>query len=157
MTTVPPTRGAADAGAQVQEALAQVLRWAGRRDIRRRLLGAAAEELSQNDVWLLTLIEANGPVRFSDLADAQGVDKSTITPQVRRLEEHQLIERQPASDRRVSLLTITSRGRQVRHEMATSGADLFNEALQDWSAEDRDAFAALFTRLADQLLGSARR
>lgn len=139
-------------GALVQTALTRVLRWSARRDNRRLLFGQAAEELSQNDVWLLDAVETNGPVRLSDLASWQGVDKSTITPQVRRLEERGLLERRPgASDRRVTLLGITRHGRSVQQRRARTGAALIDALLREWSAADRTAFATLFARFADQL------
>lgn len=156
-TTRPPARPSRasrsdTAGSQVQVALTQVLRWASRRDVRRRLLGPAADDLSQNDVWLLDAIEAGGPVRLSDLAHGQGVDKSTITPQVRRLEERHLVERHPAeNDRRAALLTVTGPGHTVQRKMADTGSDLFQAVLHDWSEEDRRTFAALFTRFAREL------
>jgi len=139
-------------GAHVHLALTRALRWSARRENRRLLFGPAGEELSQNDVWLLDAVESNGPVKLSDLASWQGVDKSTITPQVRRLEERGLLERRSgASDRRVVLLGITRHGRSVQQRRATAGAALIDTLLGAWPAEDRAAFATLFGRFADQL------
>jgi DNA-binding MarR family transcriptional regulator len=139
-------------GALVHIALTRVLRWSARRENRRLLFGQAGEGLSQNDVWLLDAVDSNGPVRLSDLASWQGVDKSTITPQVRRLEARGLLERRSgASDRRVVLLGITRHGRSVQQRRATAGAALIDTLLHAWPAEDRTAFATLFARFADQL------
>jgi DNA-binding MarR family transcriptional regulator len=141
----------------VQAALTRVLRWSARRENRRLLFGQVGEELSPNDVWLLDAVETNGPVRLSDLASWQGVDKSTITPQVRRLEERGLVERRPGgSDRRVALLGITRQGRSVQQRRAAAGAALIDRLLREWPAEDRTAFATLFARFADQLDAQAR-
>jgi DNA-binding MarR family transcriptional regulator len=136
----------------VHVALTRVLRWSARRENRRLLFGSAGQELSPNDVWLLDAVESNGPVRLSDLASWQGVDKSTITPQVRRLEERGLLERRPGlGDRRVVLLGITQHGRSVQQRRATAGAALIDTVLRTWPAEDRTAFASLFAHFADQL------
>jgi DNA-binding MarR family transcriptional regulator len=136
----------------VHTALTRVLRWSARRENRRLLFGPAGEELSQNDVWLLDAVENNGPVKLSDLASWQGVDKSTITPQVRRLEERGLLERRPgSSDRRVALLGITRRGRSLQRRRAAAGAALIDTLLDAWPVEERTAFATLFVRFADQL------
>src|SRR3954452_25570912 len=87
------------AGTEVHEALSRVLRWTSRRANRQRLYGTAAE-LSQNEVGLLDAVAGAGCVRLSDLATWQGVDKSTITPQVRKLEERGLLSRRAdATDR----------------------------------------------------------
>ena len=139
-------------GVTVQAALARVLRWTSRRANRQRLYGAAAQELSQNEVSLLDAVASTGRVRLTDLAAWQGVDKSTITPQVRKLEERGLVVRSDDSaDRRAVLLTITPRGRALQRRRAQAGAALINKLLQEWPAEEREAFAVYFTRFADQL------
>lgn len=139
-------------GAQVNMAVFKVLRWANRGGFRRELLGSAGRDMSPTDTWLLDTIAERGPVRASDLAVWQGVDKSTIVPQIRRLEERQLVARQPdPTDRRAALLTLTPRGRQVRRRISAAGTALVEEIMQDWSDTDRTALAALFSRFVDQL------
>jgi trehalose/maltose hydrolase-like predicted phosphorylase len=44
------------------------MRWAHRSDVRRSMLGAAAQDMSTNDITLLRAITTHGPVRVSDLA-----------------------------------------------------------------------------------------
>jgi DNA-binding MarR family transcriptional regulator len=140
------------AAEQVQEAFTRLMRWAQRGDVRRSLLGAAAQALSTNDVTLLRTIIANGPVRASDLASWQGVDKSTVTPQVRRLEERGLVARQgDPGDRRAALLTATDHGRRQLQEIDAAGVRLFGQAIDGWPAADRRTLAALMQRLVDDL------
>lgn len=142
----------ADAGQRVQEAVTRIVRWANRADTRVALLGGAGRELSTGDVHLLRAVVADGPVRVSDLAGWQGVDKSTISTQVRRLEERGLVSRAPDPvDRRAVLLSATALGRRLRHRMDATGAALFAEHLHDWTDADRTAFAALFERFAREL------
>ncbi len=137
---------------RIQEAMTQIARWIGRPETRTKLLGTAGQELSPIDVELLRTIVANGPVRVSDLAEWQSVDKSTITPQVRRLEQRELVERRPdPADRRAVLLTATTRGRRTCQRMEATGAAVTSSALQDWSQEDQEAFATLFSRFAQDL------
>ena len=139
-------------GSQVQAAVTQVVRWAGRADVRGKLLGTAGRELSVNDVNLLRVIVAYGPVRVSDLAEWQGVDKSTITPQVRRLEERGFVARHPdPADRRAVLLSATAHGRRIRQKMDAAGAAVFDDVLRDWPKDDRLALATLLSRFAQQL------
>ena len=136
----------------MQAALARVLRWTSRRGNRQRLYGSAAQELSQNEVWLLDAVASTGRSRLSDLVAWQGVDKSTITPQVRKLEERGLLRRSADSaDRRAVLLTITPRGRALQKRRAQAGAALIDTVLREWPAEEREAFAVYFARFADQL------
>lgn len=136
----------------IQDAFTKLLRWAHHGDVRRSLLGSAAQTLSPNDITLLRSIARNGPVRASDLAAWQGVDKSTVTPQVRRLEERGLVDRQgDPGDRRAALLTVSRSGRQKLEEINEAGVRLFATALHDWSGRDRHALATLMQRLVDDL------
>ena len=138
---------------QVHDAFTKLLRWAHRGDVRRSLLGAAAQSLSPNDITLLRSIIKHGPVRVSNLASWQGVDKSTVTPQVRRLEEHGLVVRHgDPGDKRAALLTATGQGRQMLQEIDEIGVRLFARALDGWSSADRQALAALMQRLVDELV-----
>ncbi|MEU4426473.1 MarR family transcriptional regulator [Actinoplanes sp. NPDC024001] len=137
---------------RVQEAFTHLMRWAQRGDVRRFLLGAAAPALSTNDITLLRTVATHGPMRASELAAWQGVDKSTITPQVRRLEERRLVARaNDPGDKRAALLTVTEAGRRQLQGVDEQGAHLFGQAMQGWSASDRAAVAALMQRLADGL------
>lgn len=141
-----------DVTGTVQRAVTRVVRWAARPDVRVALLGRAGRELSGNDVHLLRTVVARGPVRASDLAVWQGVDKSTISSQVRRLEERGLVARRPdPADRRAVLFTASAQGRRLRRRMDTAGAAFFGELLRDWSDEDRLAFATLLDRFSRRL------
>lgn len=140
------------ASQEVHEAFTRLMRWAYRGDVRRTLVGAAADSLSVNDITLLRAITTHGPVRISDLAAWQGVDKSTVTPQVRRLEERGLVSRQgDPADRRATLLTLTDPGRQTLRNMDEAGRRLFGQALDSWPDADRRTLAALMQRLAAEL------
>jgi DNA-binding MarR family transcriptional regulator len=109
-------------------------------------------ELSANDAWLLGTIAAAGTMRVSEVARMQGVDKSTISPQLRRLEQRGLLARTTdPSDGRVVLVTATDEGRRWNEELAATGAAVFADALRGWPAEDVAALATLLTRLADHL------
>lgn len=137
---------------QVQEAFTRLLWWAQRGDVRRSLLGAAARTLSTNDITLLRMIITRGPVRISDLASWQGVDKSTVTPQVHRLEQRGVVARHSdPADKRAVLLTATDHGRQSLDEIDKAGVHLFENALDGWSDADRRALATLMQRFADEL------
>jgi DNA-binding MarR family transcriptional regulator len=137
------------AARQIHGAFTQLMRWAHRGDVRRTLLESTAETLSTNDITLLRAITAHGPVRISDLASWQGVDKSTLTPQVRRLEDRDLVARHAdPGDRRASLMTVTDHGRRRLDAMDRAGEDLFERALDGWSDDDRHHLATLMQRLA---------
>lgn len=136
-------------GERINEAMLRIARWVARLETRARLLGDAGHELTPIDVDLLRTIVADGPVRVSDLAELQNVDKSTITPQVRRLERRDLIGRQPdPTDRRAVSLTATARGRRACRRMDANGAAVVSDALHNWSERDRKTLATLLSRFA---------
>jgi DNA-binding MarR family transcriptional regulator len=104
------------------------------------------------EVNVLRTVVASGPLRISELARWQGVDKSTMTPQVRKLEERGLLTRRPdPHDRRGVLVSATPRGRRVRSRMDAAGAAVFDEVLRDWSVADRAALTDLLDRLVAEL------
>jgi DNA-binding MarR family transcriptional regulator len=141
-------------GSLVLDALTDLIRWAQRPDGRVRLLGEAAGLLSPNDVHLLKAIEELGSTRVSDLAVWQAVDKSTITPQIRRLEAHGLIERAgDAADRRSVRLGLSEEGKRVAREMTASGARTVDDVLDTWEIADRKAFEGYLARFVGEIVG----
>jgi len=141
----------AAAAARVHQATARLTWWTSRADVRRRLLGSVGE-LSANDAWLVRAIVAAGTVRVSEAARMQGEDKSTISPQLQRLERLGLLERAAdPSDRRAALLHATEEGRRWQAEFDAAGAGVFAHVLRQWAPEDVAALANLLGRFADQL------
>lgn len=139
-------------GMQVRTGVAELMRWAGRSEIRRELYGAAAAELSPNEATLLEFLAKHGPVRISELAAEQGVDKSTMSPQVRRLEDKGLIGREPdPNDGRAALLATSQKGNELQDSIDAAGAAAFDAILSTWSAEDREALGSMLVRFAGEL------
>jgi DNA-binding MarR family transcriptional regulator len=90
-----------------------------------------------------------GPMRVTALAVWQGVDKSTVTPQVRRLEQAGLVDRSPdPADGRAFRLTLSAKGESVREQVRRSGANVVEEQMATWSEQDRRTFATLLSRFA---------
>ncbi|MPV37635.1 MarR family winged helix-turn-helix transcriptional regulator [Georgenia subflava] len=145
-------------GADLQAAFATVLRWASRAAVQARLW--AHEEtagLTPTDAWLVEALATQGPMRASALAAWQGVDKSTVTPQVRRLERAGLVDRTPdPQDGRAVLLRLSGRGREVRELVRRAGAGVIEEQLSSWDEDDRRTFAVLLARFAAGLAAEGR-
>ena len=77
----------------LERAVPMLVRWFTRSDVKRAMLADAEPALSWTDAWLLGRITDTGPVRLSQLADWQEVDRSTMTTEVRRLENLGLVDR----------------------------------------------------------------
>ena len=89
--------------------------------------------VSPGEFGLLTLIKANDGLTQNELAAAVGLNKSTLTPALQRLEQKGLVERRPIrQDRRYNTLTLSK-----------AGAALYPELLSRVEAHDRSVTANL--------------
>jgi DNA-binding MarR family transcriptional regulator len=78
-----------------------------------RDFASSVGELSPGRVGMLMLIEANPGVPQGRLAEAVGLDRSTMVGVVDGLEERGLIERRRGADRRTNGLWLTRTGRAL--------------------------------------------
>ncbi len=140
-----------EVGATIETALSTILRWTTRADNRRALHDAAGAALSSTDSWLLDYVVTSGPVRMSALAEWLSVDKSTITSEVRRLEQGGLVTReQDASDRRAVLVTATDEGCEAIKRHRASAQQVYSTLVGKWSVDDRAELARLLQRFVDE-------
>lgn len=88
-------------------------------DHRRRFMAIAHElELAPQQIATLKILHERGAIPMSELAGALQCDTSNVTGIVDRLEQRGLAERRSAAnDRRVKLLEMTDRGRQLGREV----------------------------------------
>lgn len=99
---------------------------------------------------LHAIIEAKHGVRGSELAESFGVHKSTISRAIANLEKLGLTERVPDPvDGRAQLLTPTSEAKAKIEAIQERGHIWLADLLEDWSAEERNAFAASLAHLND--------
>ena len=71
----------------------------------------------------LRTLDPDAPLAMSALADTLACDASNVTGVVDKLEARGLIARQGAeNDRRVKMLVVTEKGRQVRRQLLTRAA-----------------------------------
>ena len=111
---------------------------------------AEAARLSPVSAWALIQLDPIHAISQKDLAKRLHCNPSTVVDPTDRLEESGLVERRPrATDRRVNVLTVTPRGRQVRERLIER---LFEppEALDRLSVADQATFRdALLEAVAD--------
>ena len=108
--------------------------------------------LSATDAWLLGRITDTGPVRLSALADWQEVDRSTMTTQVRRLEDQGLVGRAPdPRDGRAVLVRATRSGATRHRRTKETARGVYQDLLADWSADDLERAAMVAARLVETL------
>ncbi|MFE7188446.1 MarR family winged helix-turn-helix transcriptional regulator [Kitasatospora sp. NPDC057541] len=96
---------------------------------------------------LLERLERLGPANVKALADALGVDSSTVTRQVAPLVAAGLVGRvQDPADRRAVRLALTPLGAGRLSEVRAGRAELTRRLVADWPPEEQRAFCALLAR-----------
>lgn len=99
---------------------------------------------------LLVRIGMQGPVGVVKLAELVGRDHSTVSRQVAKLEEIGLVIRQPGQrDQRIREARITDEGQRIIEALSQVRDAIVDEALKDWTMEDKQQLASLMRRLAN--------
>src|SRR5690349_17026065 len=141
---------AGEAAAAMERAVPMLVRWFTRSDVRAAMLADTDPALSATDAWLLGRITDTGPVRLSELADWQEVDRSTMTTQVRRLEEQGLVARAAdPRDGRASLVSATRAGARRHRRTKQTARKIYEELLVDWSEDELRQAARVGARLVE--------
>lgn len=96
---------------------------------------------------VLVLIEANGGLTQSRLAEAVGLDRSTMVPVLDQFERRALVERRRGEDRRTNGLWLTPAGKRylarVKRRIAAHERRMFGAL----SVRERGQLFALLSRL----------
>jgi len=102
--------------------------------------------------WQLVLLGERGSLRISEMAQALNLDISTVSRQLKLLEQRGLVEREAdASDGRVINVGLTEAGREVLDRLVRARLALMEEALADWEPEDVSRLTDLLARFAIDL------
>ena len=104
-------------------------------------------DLDRAAYGILCRIADHGPQRLGALAQAFGLDPSTITRQVQSLEQAALVVRSSdPSDRRASLLDLSEEGQRVLTQTRDLRRQWMQQALGDWSDDEVADFARLLEK-----------
>lgn len=143
LTTLP----AYDEPATAEEAVMVMLMRLGRR-LRQRLPGEVIEYAAIPLLRELLL----GPQRLSTLAAGLELDASTVSRQVRHLEDRGLVGRtSDPDDGRASRIVLSEEGRARLEEGARRRREMVAELLESWTESDREHLRILLGRLAADL------
>jgi DNA-binding MarR family transcriptional regulator len=101
-------------------------------------------EMDRSAYGILCRLVDEGPQRLGTLAQAFGLDPSTITRQVQSLEHTGWVARHAdPSDRRAALLDTTDEGREVLLATRDRRREWLRFALRDWTPQELDEFGRL--------------
>lgn len=98
---------------------------------------AVAHGLQLRDYIILSALDKTTGLTQIELGRVLGLDKTTLTSQLDRLERNGLIERRPdPRDRRARIPVITERGEALRSAAARSADAAERHALRDFDDDD---------------------
>lgn len=131
--------------AAVADNITSLLRTFGR--ARAQLLAAAQHDVEWSAHMILKVLESEGPMRGSALAECLRSDPSTVSRQVAALVKDGLLERRAdPDDGRASLLALTPEADAVLADHEVIRIQHFAHVLDGWSETDLRRFATLLRR-----------
>lgn len=102
--------------------------------------------------WQLVLLGERGSTRISEIASALNLDISTVSRQLKLLEQRGLVAREADPvDGRVINIGLTPAGRAVLDQLVAARLALMEEALSAWEFEDVAKLTELLSRFAFDL------
>jgi DNA-binding MarR family transcriptional regulator len=134
--------------ASPEEAVIGLLMQAGRRLRTRHPL----DQVDPSSLPLAKQLLANEAMRVSDLATCVELDNSTVSRQIKQLEDKGIVERTTdPDDGRASLVRLTEHGRETVIAGFRRRFERIKTALEPWTDADRAQLQSLLTRLAADL------
>jgi len=151
-----PRAGAAGVGESavdvIQRSLGTLLRLSASRKVHAVQAAAAGVVISQPGFNLLRLLRELGPLPLGELARRADMDPAAASRQVRQLEHDGLTARAASpGDGRVTVVSVTARGRAVERRMAAVRHNHMDDVLDHWSPADLDQLASLLSRFVGDL------
>ena len=145
----PPTRDPESA----EEAVVALLMQAGR-----RLRTRHQDDQVDPSCFPLAKVLLHHPdgMRVSDLATRLHLDASTVSRQIKQLQDKGLLERSPdPADGRASLVQLSDHGRDILHAGFRRRLERIQSALDTWDDGDREQLRLLLARLATDLAAAS--
>ena len=120
----------------------------------RQIRQHARSGVTPSQLSALSTLDRHGPMRLADLADHEGIARSTTTRLVRQLEDDGLITRTPdPSDGRCAIVTLTEGGHALLTDARERAQAFLVErvaALPDLTSGRVEAVAAALERIAER-------
>lgn len=136
----------------IQQSLATLLRLSSSRKVHAVQAAAAGVVISQPGYALLRLLQEHGALPLGELARLGDMDPAAASRQVRQLEEDGLVGRAGTpGDGRVTVVSLTGRGRSIERRMAEVRANHMADVLDHWSPADLEQLGGLLDRFVADL------
>lgn len=110
-------------------------------------VGRARNSMDRAAYLLLNRLDREGPMGVKALAEAMGIDSSTVTRQVAPLVDTGLVKRTShPEDGRAVVLALSPRGRGRLNEVRDSRRRLMAQVTDEWTPQEREVFTDLLVR-----------
>jgi len=117
-----------------------------------RVIQRAGIDIGRVEAIALSRIADAGSMRITELAAQLGVACSTAGRHAANLEDDALVTRAlDDGDRRVTVVTPTSRGIEYVERLRQAHRQMLSEFLRDWDDDDVTALSDLMGRMADAI------
>lgn len=99
------------------------------------------------ELLLMQLFDRDGQTQ-SELLECVGLDHSTVSKSLRRMQEAGLLTREPAAyDRRVMVVHLTEKGRGLQQQIAAMWRTLEQDSVRDLTADEIETFITIAGRI----------
>lgn len=116
--------------------------------LRRHVLGGGDEAIESGQFRALDSVAANGPCAVRELAVVMGLEPSTVTRAIARLETNGLVRKHRAEhDHREVLVELTDEGARLHRYFVDRAYEIYEEIFVVFSAEERVLLADLLERM----------
>ncbi|MEV7884025.1 MarR family winged helix-turn-helix transcriptional regulator [Streptomyces sp. NPDC002817] len=103
------------------------------------------------ELLLMQLLDRDGQTQ-SELLESVGLDHSTVSKSLRRMQEAGLLVREPAAhDRRVMVVHLTDKGRAMREPLTAMWRALEETSALNLSAQEAESFVRTAYVIADAI------
>lgn len=103
------------------------------------------------ELLLMHLLDRDGQTQ-SELLESVGLDHSTVSKSLRRMQDAGLLIREPAEhDRRVMVVHLSDKGRAMREPLAAMWRALEETSAQNLSAQQAESFVRTAYAIADAI------
>jgi DNA-binding MarR family transcriptional regulator len=145
---VSATKPASEAVSGIADPLEAVIRWARLRYYQ-HIADSAKVRIDRSAISLLNLLARLGPLRTSEVAQRQGLDRSTVSRQVASVVDAGWVCRtNDLRDARAALLSLTDEGKLVHEKLRNAHQTVTSELVDDWDSHDQHELARLLGKLA---------
>ncbi|MCU1468751.1 MAG: winged helix-turn-helix transcriptional regulator [Actinomycetia bacterium] len=109
-------------------------------------------DLDRASYLIARTLETTGPVSINGLANALGLDATTVTRQVATMEQARLIVRRAdPNDGRVSMISLSQHGRRLMRAVQLARKERIATLLRDWTDDERRDLGRLLARFNEEL------